>query len=125
MLNCTAMCRGMDKKPCGNIMNNFALTTLAIKGLASDVLRGGLLMKSDALLNRPADAFIGTKNAGSIEKSGFAATSSISDRLSETEKDSPAFSAIMTVGRKKGKHFAPLPGNRHRIIGLIQRNSVV
>lgn len=125
MLDCIAICRCMDKKPYDNTTNDFSLTTLATKGLASDVLRGGLIMKSDAQLNRPANTFTGMKNAGSIESSGFTATSSISDRMSEVENASPAFSAVMAVGRKKGKRFAPLPGNRHRTTGLIQRNSVV
>lgn len=49
-------------------------------------------MKSTILSNRPAGAFIGTKNAGSIEASGFG--TSVLDAASDSK---PEIASISTV----------------------------
>lgn len=120
MLDCMATYRCMDKKPYDNILKDLSITRFLPNGIIADALKGGVNMKSEVLINRPASEFIGIKNAGSIEDSGFASTATLTanDTVASNVNLS-SVSAIMAV-RKKGKHFAPLPGNWHRIIGLIQ-----
>lgn len=125
MLDCMVTCRCMDKKPYDNILKDLSITKLSPKEIVKEALRGGGNMKPEVLFNRPAGTSISIKNAGSIVDSGFDATvTPISSRLPVPEVNSTVVSAIMAV-RKQGNFFAPLPGNWHRIIGLIQRNSVV
>lgn len=96
MLNCTAMCRGMDKKPCGNILGAFSIRELATKGFKADTLLGGSIMKSTKLTNRPASAFIGMKNVGSIKAAGFSTTvTSILDTMSESTAPKASISAVI------------------------------
>lgn len=116
MLDCTAMCRCMDKKPCGNIMESSAVFKLLSKA-APRTVRGGMSMNHNSTMEIVGEAvkrpygIVGTKNL---------AASSLKDSSVVT-----GTSAAIAAPDFMGKPFAPLPGNRHRITGLVQRNSVV
>lgn len=107
MLNCIVICRCMDKKPCSNIMKDFSITSILVKGMVSGNLRGGKFMKSETTLNRPAGAFIGNKNAGSIEGSDLRTFTSILDRSSIVEKDSPETSTVIANSHGLGNSLCP------------------
>lgn len=105
MLNCIVICRCLDKKPGGNTLKEVSLTKLLTKGLTADSIKGGTIMRSVMLSNRPAITLIGSKNAGSIEDSGFG--SSVTSILSEASASKRAnISAIIDEPSETGK---PLP----------------
>ncbi|MCM1192689.1 MAG: hypothetical protein NC389_09700 [Acetatifactor muris] len=118
MLDCIATCRCMDKKPYGNTLKDFTIKKLLPNGIVAEALRGGDIMKSETLFNRPADTYISDKNAGSVEDSGFDATvTPVSSKSLLSEACSPAFSAITAVYNKQGKLLCPsarqlAPNNR-------------
>lgn len=110
----------MDKKPYDNILKDLSITKFLPNGIATDALGGGVLMKSKTLLNGSANTLLEDKDVKSVVDSGFASTATlVTNDTVASNVNLSSVSAIMAV-RKKGKHFAPLPGNWHRIIGLIQ-----
>ena len=121
MLNCIAIYRGMDKKPYGNILKEPEITKLF--GAAS--LKEGdsivdILSKSSNPVDNLTDAYAGV--TGLANGKGLV-TSALEGIVSSINDIRPA-STYMAKYSGQGKHLAPLPGDRHRITGLIQRKPV-
>lgn len=123
MLNCIVICRSMDKKPCDNIMNSPTFSKLIDK-ISLDQ-EGGVSMKtldkSNSPMNKFFDRSVGSVDQAICEGSTGASVSNISRRCTKPR----AISTLIVDSAGLGNYFAPLLGNQHRIIGLIQRNSVV
>jgi len=133
MLNCVATCRGTDKKPCDNILEEPTITQHVNKSF-SDILGGNsitdkLVKQHDTfnsiggaatLSSRFADAAIGCSALASIGSPIAKFAGSAAAKVAGTH----VTSAFMVEPIGKGEFFAPLSGNWHRKTGLTQRKSV-
>ncbi|MEY8327332.1 hypothetical protein AALB47_26110 [Lachnospiraceae bacterium 54-11] len=70
----------------------------------------------------PVSKLIEKNNAGTAKLLGGHVTSALGSSISDTIDSHPI--AFMAKYSGQGKHLAPLPGDRHRITGLIQRKPV-
>lgn len=123
MLNCTAMCRSMDKKPCDNILDNPAFSKLVDK-VTSDQ-EGGVVMNALSKSNSPMNKFF-ERSVGAVDRSMHEAATVRALSSYERPCTKPrAISTLIVDSVGLGNYSAPLPGNRHRITGLIQRKSVL
>ena len=104
MLNCIVICRCMDKKPYGNIMENFTANKLFKKAVLSN-FRGGGVMNHDTASFSSASVILQaatTRESAKLKNPlGFTSESEIVDKPTAT-----------IVGYNDlGKSFAPLSDN--------------
>lgn len=122
MLNCIAIYRGMDKKPYGNILDEPEIKELygaaSIKTGGDSVME--ILTKSSNPVDNLTDDYAGVTGFANIK--GLV-TSDLGGIVSKVSSIRPV-STFMAKYSGQGKHLAPLPGDRHRITGLIQRKPV-
>ncbi len=123
MLNCMATCRSMDKKPYGNILEEPVISELM--NTTSFERRNGS-MESIIESVRPVCNKFESTDVGSAEISGSGTTVTSILMKNVPNGLKPLISRTFLVEPAgSGRSYAPLSGNWHRIIGLIQRNSVV
>lgn len=123
MLNCMVTCRCMDKKPYDNILEEPTISKLV--NTLHNLRRNGIV-ESTIKSVRPVCTEIERTNVGSAEISDSGSTvASLLKRNVPANLRRPASFAFLVEPADVGKVNAPLSGNWHRIIGLIQRNSVV
>lgn len=120
MLNCMATCRCMDKKPYGNILEEPTISKLVDKAAFRNV-RGNGIVESIIKSVRPVCTEIERTNVGSAEICDSGSTvASLLKKDVPANLSRPASLAFLVEPAGLGRPTAPLPGNRHRITGLIQ-----
>lgn len=125
MLNCMATCRCMDKKPYDNILEEPVLRELIDNTTLRNV-RGNGIVESIIKSARPVCTEIERNDVGSAEVSDSSSTvTSLLMKNVPTNFRRLASRTFLVDPAGSGRLSAPLSGNWHRIIGLIQRNSVV
>lgn len=53
MLNCTAMCRSMDKKPCGNILKSPVKSVFTANAIMKHYMGGAVMQKNNPTVSNP------------------------------------------------------------------------
>lgn len=108
MLNCIVICRCMDKKPYGNIMDDAFYDNFSCKSVFDD-LKGGGIMKSVSKHISPISTIIGNHGMDAVLDSDYNCISTISRSISAASI--PKISTFWTEPDEPGKFLAPLSGN--------------
>ncbi|MCM1192691.1 MAG: hypothetical protein NC389_09720 [Acetatifactor muris] len=120
MLDCMATCRCMDKKPYGNTSEEPTISKLVDKATFNNI-RGNGIVESIIKSVRPVCTEIEGIDVGSavISDSGSTIASLLKKNV-PANLNRPASCAFLVEPAGVGELTAPLPGNWHRITGLIQ-----
>lgn len=103
MLNCTAMCRSMDKKPCGNILKSLLESVFKADATLKRYMGGGIMQQSTTTGSNPVISIMKGRNEktqGNLAVNSKPA--SVAEQFAITSDDGSA----VIAGYKPGK---PLP----------------